>query len=46
MTAACNDPKIRENFIERIFTLQRWRRIASGRSASAIWWTFMPGINF
>jgi len=26
-----HDPKIRENFIERIFTLQRWRRIASGR---------------
>ena len=26
-----HDPKIRENFIERIFTLQRWRRILSGR---------------
>ena len=26
-----HDPKIRENFIERIFTLQRWRLIASGR---------------
>lgn len=26
-----HDPGIRENFIERIFTLQRWRRIASGR---------------
>ena len=26
-----HDPKIRENFIERIFTLQRWRQIASGR---------------
>jgi len=26
-----HDPKIRENFIERIFTLQRWRRISSGR---------------
>lgn len=26
-----HDPKIRGNFIERIFTLQRWRRISSGR---------------
>lgn len=26
-----HDPKIRENFIERIFTMQRWRQIASGR---------------
>jgi len=26
-----HDPKIRDNFIERIFTLQRWRRISSGR---------------
>jgi uncharacterized protein YbgA (DUF1722 family)/uncharacterized protein YbbK (DUF523 family) len=25
-----HDPKIRENFIERIFTLQRWRRISTG----------------
>jgi len=26
-----HDPEIRENFIERIFTLQRWRRAAAGR---------------
>ena len=26
-----HDPKIRDNFIERIFTLQRWRRISSDR---------------
>ena len=26
-----HDPKIRENFIERIFTMQRWRQVASGR---------------
>ena len=25
-----NDPKIRENFIERIFTLERWRRVGEG----------------
>jgi len=24
------DPKIRENFIERIFTLERWRRVGEG----------------
>ena len=30
-----HDPKIRENFIERIFTLQRWREtIAAGKSMS------------
>jgi len=26
-----HDPKIRENFIERIFTMRRWRQISSGR---------------
>jgi hypothetical protein len=26
-----NNPQIRENFIEQIFTMKRWREIASGR---------------
>jgi uncharacterized protein YbgA (DUF1722 family)/uncharacterized protein YbbK (DUF523 family) len=32
-----NDPELRENFIERIFTMKRWREtIAKGRSMGAI----------
>jgi uncharacterized protein YbgA (DUF1722 family)/uncharacterized protein YbbK (DUF523 family) len=32
-----NDPELRENFIERIFTMQRWRELlARGRSRGAL----------
>jgi uncharacterized protein YbgA (DUF1722 family)/uncharacterized protein YbbK (DUF523 family) len=31
-----NDPEIRENFIERIFTLMRWREIPPGRSLGVL----------
>ena len=30
-----HDPKIRENFIERIFTLQRWRQTIAGSKSMA-----------
>jgi uncharacterized protein YbbK (DUF523 family) len=41
-----HDPRLRENFIESIFVLKRWRETKEGPLPGGIWWPFIHATNF